>query len=69
MFRHLTTRVAGSHFPNSFFFVSRQCLCSRVPPNDGSKRQMTHVDSEGKAKMVDVGHKEITTRTAVATAR
>ncbi|THD69822.1 cyclic pyranopterin monophosphate synthase MoaC [Robertkochia marina] len=33
------------------------------------KRTLTHIDREGKAKMVDVSNKEITERTAIATGK
>lgn len=31
------------------------------------ERKLTHIDSEGRARMVDVGEKDVTTRRAVAT--
>src|SRR5215217_5224048 len=31
-----------------------------------SKRRLTHLDDSGNARMVDVGHKPITTREAIA---
>ena len=35
----------------------------------GDQQHLTHVDESGAARMVDVGHKEVTRRTAVASGR
>jgi len=35
----------------------------------GDQQRLTHVDESGAARMVDVGHKEVTSRTAVASGR
>jgi cyclic pyranopterin phosphate synthase len=37
--------------------------------SDPDERRLTHLDDRGHARMVDVGGKEVTTRTAVASAR
>lgn len=51
--------------PRAYLRLCSNKLCSETAPPE----KMTHVDSEGKAKMVDVGSKRVTARTAVACAR
>lgn len=56
---------------NGFNRLDRQVRCistslSRSMAVDSSEKNLTHTDSAGKARMVDVNHKNITERMAVA---
>lgn len=57
-----TLLAAGFHNTN----ISSVRYMSSPSPSTPSPRLFTHVDKDGKAHMVDVGHKRPTTRIAVA---
>ena len=64
MLRHWSIRALAIANSNK-----RMIYCSRLVPSSSSDNKMTHIDPEGKATMVDVGKKDISSRTAVARAR